>query len=224
MHRAADTPDQDLLVQSRALGDPTRHAVFAYLREAPAPVGVAELTAHFGLNHNAIRQHLAKLVEAGLVVGEQVSAEGRGRPPWKYRPVPGAAERLGGTNPFEALSMLLLELLNGGSTPREVGRRAGRRMAVEYGAEADAAEILDAVARRLGFEPHRVERGDGVDVVLGRCPFVGPAGAAPDVVCDLHLGIAEGIAEQAAGEATIGGFVVRPPERAGCRINVAVPA
>ncbi|HRE03950.1 MAG TPA: helix-turn-helix domain-containing protein, partial [Ilumatobacteraceae bacterium] len=60
-------PDQDVLRQSRALGDPTRYAVFAYLRDAPGGAGVAELTEHFGLNHNAIRQHLAKLVAASLV-------------------------------------------------------------------------------------------------------------------------------------------------------------
>ena len=198
--------------------------MFAYVRDAPEPVGVAELTAHFGLNHNAIRQHLAKLVYAGLVQGEAEGRAGRGRPPRRFRPTPGAAERWGGTSPFETLSMLLLELLNGGSTPREVGRRAGRKMAIDHGAEADAVEILAAVARRLGFEPHRSETAAGVDVVLERCPFVGPASAAPEVVCELHLGIAEGIAAQAGDDARIDGLVVRPPERAGCRIQVALPA
>ena len=51
--------------QARALGDPTRHSIFQYVADAGHPVGVAELTAHLGLNHNAIRQHLAKLVSAG---------------------------------------------------------------------------------------------------------------------------------------------------------------
>ena len=48
--------------QARALGDPTRHQIFRYIASAGRPVDVAELTAHLGLNHNAIRQHLAKLV------------------------------------------------------------------------------------------------------------------------------------------------------------------
>ena len=53
--------------QARALGDPTRHAVFRYVADSGSAVDVAELTEHFGLNHNAIRQHLAKLVDAELV-------------------------------------------------------------------------------------------------------------------------------------------------------------
>jgi DNA-binding transcriptional ArsR family regulator len=54
----------NLQAQARALGDPTRYEVFRYIADASRPVDVAELTAHFGFNHNAIRQHLAKLVDA----------------------------------------------------------------------------------------------------------------------------------------------------------------
>jgi DNA-binding transcriptional ArsR family regulator len=45
--------------QARALGDPTRHAIFRYIVDAGDAVDVAELTGQFGFNHNAIRQHLA---------------------------------------------------------------------------------------------------------------------------------------------------------------------
>jgi len=47
--------------QARALGDPTRHEVFRYITDADRPVDIAEMTEHFGLNHNAIRQQLAFL-------------------------------------------------------------------------------------------------------------------------------------------------------------------
>ena len=54
---------------------------------------MAELTEHFGLNHNAIRQHLAKLVDADLVVEDKAPSTGRGRPRLSYRvdPAPTAA-------------------------------------------------------------------------------------------------------------------------------------
>lgn len=224
MPRTTTPPDHDVLEQSRALGDPTRHAVFVYLRDAPAPVGVAELTAHFGLNHNAIRQHLTKLVEAGLVASELDRPSGPGRPARRYRAIPGAAERWGGVSAYEALSMMLVELLQSGRTPREVGREAGRRLAAQHGVEAGSVEVLDAVARRLGFEPHVDQTPTGVEVVLDRCPFVGPAAAAPEVVCDLHRGIAEGITEQAADGATIDDVVIHPPQHAGCRIKVGAAA
>jgi DNA-binding transcriptional ArsR family regulator len=68
---------------------------------------VAELTAHFGLNHNAIRQHLAKLVEAGLVVETTAAARGPGRPRLLYQVDPVAESRWGVTGPYERLSVLL---------------------------------------------------------------------------------------------------------------------
>jgi predicted ArsR family transcriptional regulator len=129
----------------------------------------------------------------------------------------------GGSSPFEALSLMLIELLRHDGTPREVGQRAGRRLAAEQGTDGGAVETLDAVARRMGFEPQLRPTRVGVDVILERCPFAGPAAAAPEIVCDLHRGIAEGIAEEASGDATVVDLVARPPKRAGCRIKVAVP-
>lgn len=211
----------DLYVFSRALGDPTRFTIFTCVRDAAAPVGVAELAERCGLHHNAVRQHLAKLVEAGLVVEATRATSGRGRPRLVYRPAPGAAERWGGVGPHAALAALLLELVRGRSSAREVGRRAGQRLAVEHGADADAVDILCAVARRLGFEPRTETAAAGTDVVLDRCPFADLAGAAPDIVCELHHGIAEGIAARAADGATVTGLLVRPPHVAGCRISVA---
>ncbi len=221
---AASGQDDDLLAVSRALGDPTRHAVFVYVRDAPAPVSVAELTEHFGVNHNAIRQHLAHLAEVGLVRSEAQKPSGPGRPAHRYRATPGAAQRWGGTNAHEALAMMLVELLRTNATPREVGRVAGRRLAAEHRGAVDTVEILEAVARRLGFEPNVTTTGPGVDVVLDRCPFAETAAAAPDVICDLHHGIAEGIAEQAADGAMVDDLIVHPPHRAGCRIKVSAPS
>jgi len=115
---------------------------------------------------------------------------------------------------------MLLEVVRGG-TPREVGEAAGRRLARQHGTKAGAVEVLEAVARRLGFEPRLEPRTDGTDVVLQRCPFVDAAGPAPDIVCKLHEGIAEGIAQSAKGRAHVIELVVHPPRRAGCRIRVA---
>ena len=100
-----------LQVQARALGDPTRHSIFQYLVDADAPVGVAELTDHFGLNHNAIRQHLAKLVGAGLVIESTAAPSGRGRPRLEYTVDPSSDSRWGVTGPYERLAVLLTELV-----------------------------------------------------------------------------------------------------------------
>jgi DNA-binding transcriptional ArsR family regulator len=50
--------------EARALGDPTRHAILRHLAVAPGPLGVDELTELLQLNHNATRQHLARLAAA----------------------------------------------------------------------------------------------------------------------------------------------------------------
>src|SRR5436190_7668299 len=113
--------------QARALGDPTRHEIFRYVADAPMPVDVPELTEHFGLNHNAIRQHLAKLVDAELVTETTAPATGRGRPRLCYEVAPAVESRWGVTGPYERLSLLLSEILRTGDSPVDVGRRAGRR-------------------------------------------------------------------------------------------------
>ena len=217
-------PDDTLLKQGRALGDPTRNAIFVHIRDAHLPPTVAELTDAFGLNHNAIRQHLAKLRDAGLVTEEVSAPVGPGRPARRYRLVPGVSERWGGPGPHETLSTMLLELLDGKGTPLEVGRSMGRRLAAEYGDELDGAEVLGAVARRLGFEPETEPTQRGLDLVLGKCPFVDQATAAPQIVCSLHHGIAEGIAQQASGGVNVDDLIARSPLRAGCRIEVSEPA
>jgi DNA-binding transcriptional ArsR family regulator len=60
--------DDEMQREARALGDPTRHRLFRHILTAPDAVGVADLTNHVQLNHNAVRQHLAVLKEAKLVV------------------------------------------------------------------------------------------------------------------------------------------------------------
>ena len=94
----------NLQVQARALGDPTRHKVFRAIVDGDAPLDVAHLTAEFGLNHNAIRQHLAKLVAADLVEETVAAPSGRGRPRLQYTVAPGAESRWGVTGPYESFA------------------------------------------------------------------------------------------------------------------------
>ena len=202
--------------QARALGDPTRHEIFRYLVDAGAPVGVAELTSHLGLNHNAIRQHLAKLVVAGLVIEWTQATGAPGRPPLQYEVSPTAGSRWGAVGPYQRLSLLLSEVIRTGDPPVEVGRRAGVRLRVP--ATDDPVVDVAAALERQGFEPEVRRRRHGADVVLGCCPFEAAARADRDVVCTLHLGIAEGLAVGTGVE--VEELVVKDPRRAGCRVRL----
>lgn len=205
--------------QARALGDPTRHRIFQYLIDAVEAVGVAELTSYFELNHNAIRQHLAKLGDAGLVTEETSPSEGPGRPRLVYRVDPAADGRWGTVGPYQRLSLLLIDMIARGSSARETGRRAGRVTKVPTSDSSDdkVSALGDAVARG-GFEPRMRRRDKTVEYILGTCPFADAAAADPDTICGLHLGLAQGLADQLDG-VTVTDLVPRDPHRAGCRLS-----
>lgn len=211
--------DKDMLQrQARALGDPTRHELFRYLAVADRPVGVAELTDHAGLNHNAVRQHLAKLVAAGLVVERVGEPTGRGRPRLEYTVEPSTDCRWGVVGPYERLSLLLAEIIRTGDDPIEVGRRAARREHLGTSTSDDAvATLVDRMARH-GFDPAVTRDGDRIEVVLQRCPFESAALTDPDTICNLHLGLARGVADQSVG-LFVDGLIPRDPRRAGCRLH-----
>jgi predicted ArsR family transcriptional regulator len=205
--------------QARALGDPTRYAIFRYIADASDPVDVAEMTAYFDLNHNAIRQHVAKLLDAELVVEEQGSRDGPGRPPFTYRVDPGVESRWGTTGPYERLALLLAEMVRTGDSPRTVGRRAGRKFRLSGDDDDPVGAVVNAMNSQ-GFEPEVRGRGTRIDVVLRTCPFETTALADPDVVCSLHLGMAEGVVEGGDGRLVIDELVRHDPRRANCRLRM----
>ncbi len=215
-HRTAPT----LQEQARALGDPTRHGIFEYVADADRPVDVAELTDHFRLNHNAIRQHLGKLVEARLLTESRAVGGGRGRPKLLYRLDPGADSRWGVAGPYERLSVLLTEMVRTGESAYDVGRESGARQRRPAPDEDPVGFVADAMARQ-GFDPEVRRLRDGrADVVLHRCPFESAVLADADTVCDLHLGIAEGVAELTDGRVLLDELMVHDARRAGCRLRM----
>lgn len=211
--------DESLQQEARALGDPTRHRIFRYIADADTPVGVSELTDFVQLNHNAVRQHLAVLKDAGLVMEEVEDRSRPGRPRLLYRLHPEASERWGGAGAYSWLAGLLAAALRLREGPRRVGRAEGRRLAAGTPAGADRVEAFEEELTRRGFRPVRSDRGRRVEFVLGRCPFAEVAASDPATVCDLHLGLAEGMAEQLGG-LEVQRLVPRDAHRAGCRLAV----
>lgn len=208
-----------LQVQARALGDPTRQEIFRYLVDAGTDVDVAELTDHVGLNHNAVRQHLAKLVDADLVEEARARPSGRGRPRLLYRVAPTAESRWGVAGPYERLAVLLTEVVRTGDAPEAVGARAGRRLIMGgSGASVDAVDRFEDAMARQGFDPTVQARGDEVEVVLRSCPFASAVLADADTVCQLHLGLARGAAE-AIGGIEVDQLEPKDPRRAHCRLR-----
>lgn len=211
--------DACLQAQARALGDPTRFEIFQYLAEAHHPVGVKELARHFGFNPNAIRQHLAKLLAADMVV-EQVSVpQGRGRPGRVYRQSPAAQARWGNINPYEHLCLLMSEMLRTREKAIEVGRRAGRRQRL-HAESGDTLKAMVAGMEKLGFEPHVVQREEATDVLLEACPFSSAALVDPENVCQIHLGMAQGMLEHDECTHVAEERRADDPRRGGCILRI----
>ena len=204
--------------QARALGHPTRHAIYRFVADATEPVSVAALTTHFELNHNAIRQHLAKLVDAGLVLERLAEATGPGRRRLLYVVNPAAGGPWAASGPYERLSLMLSEIIRTGDSPVEVGRRAGLAAQLPPSSPDDPVRDIAGAMAAQGFDPAIRTAKGRTDIVLQHCPFQSTAIAHPDTVCLLHLGMAEGLAEGTAVE--VEELVAKDPRRADCRLRI----
>ena len=199
-------PDPSL---AQVLSAPLRRRIFDLIAASEHPISVGELTDALGCNHNAVRQHLVRLRDAGLVDETVEDRTQPGRPRYLYRATPPP-------DPYARLARLLLDLYSGRDTPRSVGRQQGRADAAA-GMTTDAIDALELDAHRNGFAPRRITKGRHIELVLDECPLAEAAIADPRTVCALHRGLAEGVVEGLGG-ARVESFTVHDPTAAGCRI------
>lgn len=200
------------LDEHQALASRSRTALLDALRERPGPLGVDELAAAVGLHVNTTREHLDRLVAAGLVTRAPEHRTTRGRPRIMYR----HREPVGARVREVIDEVLLAGYGQQMSAPSDVAEAAGRQAAEVYIAEqpparatdpADAVRILVLELDRLGFEPEV----DGDRIRLRHCPVEQLARARSEVVCAAHLGMTTamvdriGQIEVAGGEPLVDG-------------------
>lgn len=217
--KGGEDRDGQLQRQARALGEASRYRIFRYVVDADGPVGVAAITAHVGLNHNSVRQHLAKLCAAGLLVEEIARSGGPGRPTLRYRAAAATAALSGASSPYEHLSMLLLEVLGGGD-PFEVGAAAGRRALSPAKGDVDPLDVLEAEMARQGFHSRREQTGTAVELVVSSCPFEAAATTNAEVVCELHRGLTQGMVQALGSDVGYVRLDAGNPRAGGCRIRL----
>ena len=176
------------------------------------------------LHANTVRLHLERLREAGLVDVEPVHRGTVGRPQHVYSLAAGAPG-LGFDPPSYTLLAGLLAALaervgaaadDAAAAGESWGREAGRRTRSRSCAKALAAEM-----DRLGFDPASEHvPGGGVDMAFLHCPFRELAEAYPELVCNLHRGICEGVVD-AVGGGSVEAFSTLY-DRDPCRVTVAL--
>ncbi len=207
----------DPLPVFKALGDDTRFAIYQELARSPAPLSATELAERLTLHPNTVRPHLDRMREAGLVEVEPIHRGTVGRPQLRYSLAPGAPG-LGLDPPAHTLLAGLLaalaEQLGGdGLDAANLGRRWGADATGRRQSGRGCLAALVAELDRLGFDPVESELGAGdtdrrrVRVDFLHCPFRELAEAYPDLVCNLHRGIVEGVVGKSARTGQPAGMV-----------------
>ena len=218
----------DALAVYKALGDDTRFAIYRELAVSPSACSATDLAERLGLHPNTVRPHLDRMREAGLVEVEAVHRGTVGRPQLRYSLAPGAPG-LGLDPPAHTLLAGLLAALAEqqgveGDEAAGLGRRWGEEaVARRRGARSCIAALMGELDR-LGFDPvdSHLDGGDGrrVRVDFLHCPFRELAEAYPDLVCNLHRGIVEGVVA-AAGPGMVERFNTLG-DRDPCNVAVSV--
>ncbi|MET0422085.1 MAG: helix-turn-helix domain-containing protein [Acidimicrobiia bacterium] len=200
----------DQLAVLKALGDETRYAMYQELARSTAALSAQDLADALGIHANTVRLHLDRLREAGLVDAEAVHRGTVGRPQHLYFLAPGAPS-LGFDPPAHALlAGLLAALAERVGADGAEATAIGRVWGADAGKRARSHDCLGALERelsRLGFEPAVELMDDVIDGAGGdrtrieflHCPFRELAEAYPELVCNLHRGLCEGVVESAGG-------------------------
>ncbi|UQU67800.1 hypothetical protein COUCH_16650 [Couchioplanes caeruleus] len=179
------------------LADPSRRALYDYVRRQDHAVGREEAADATQMSRNLAAFHLDKLVEAGLLAARYEPPagrpRGRGRAPKVYEPTGDGLTVTIPQRQYELLADVLAESLAAHETPGQVARERGRRFGQ---AMRGAGDVLGALAG-LGFEP---EAAAGA-VRLHNCPFHAVAARHTELVCGLNLsfitGLLDGLGEDA---------------------------
>jgi predicted ArsR family transcriptional regulator len=208
----------DRLSLFKVLADPSRYAVYQEVAQADRALSTSEIAQRLDLHPNTVRLHLEKMREAGLLVAATDHHGSVGRPHYRWTAVPQAPSL--GLEPagYRLLAHLLGELAAqaplGAGRAAAVGRRkglergGGSRRAGAKGRDPRAAclqAVMDELAG-LGFDPALEPPEQDADaaqatIAFTHCPFRELAVLYPDVVCELHRGITEGILAGAVASA-----------------------
>lgn len=215
-----------LFATARALGEETRFRIYRDLCASGRPASVSDLAGRFDLHPNAVRQHLARLEQAGLVVSSLDRSPGAGRPRRLFEANPEPLE-LVVVHPPRSLKPLLAMLSQlAASLPTSRLREVGRAWGLAWAAERRRANgsaprtrrtRLDQFALQLaewGWQPASREERGVVRVTTERCLFHDVAPERDGRCCALEEGVLSGLVE-----ATLDGHA-REVRIEGCRLDL----
>jgi predicted ArsR family transcriptional regulator len=191
-----------------ALEDPSRRALYRFIRASAQPVTREQAAAAIGISRKLAAFHLDKLVDAGLLVAAYdrgARTQALGRAPKAYRPADVQVSISIPERQPAALAELLIDaVLTAG--PDEKPRDAVLRVAEEHGRSLGdearatarpgrigaerALTLAEATLRSRAYEPVRVSP---TCVRMRNCPFEPLAHQATDLVCVMNHRLMTGL-------------------------------
>ncbi|WP_405145763.1 helix-turn-helix domain-containing protein [Sphaerisporangium sp. NBC_01403] len=177
-----------------------RDLVLAMVREAPAPLSVADIAERLDVHPNTVRFHLDALLASGAVERTAGERAGPGRPPVVYVPRPGM-DRGGPRNYLLLAEILAGHLAATAADPAQAAIDAGRTWGaflaqspppVQEVTETQAVGRLVELLDGLGFAPEPQPAERPTRIGLRHCPFLELTDTRARVVCPIHLGLMQG--------------------------------
>jgi predicted ArsR family transcriptional regulator len=202
---------------ARALGEDTRFRIYRQLCRTESAVAVTTLAQEFSLHPNAIRQHLSRLEQAGLVVSRaERGGGGAGRPRRLYEASP---EPIDFAHPPRSMRMLVTVLAetvdalpSDADTLVRFGRSWGRNWATRRKrgnggtprSRRGRADLLAGELRDWGWRPTVVRTGSQFTLTTGRCLWRDLVPSSNGRSCALEEGLVTGLTEALVnGHATV---------------------
>ena len=174
-----------------SLSDPTRRRLYVFVSRSKEPIGRDEAADALGIPRQTAAYHLDRLAEEGLVDVEFLRRSGRtgpgaGRPAKLYKRTDRDHEVSLPPRRYGLAARILLEVVSTGAIKRKDLAAAAHRIGAELGEVG-----LDQALRQTGYDPV-MEEGE---IRFRNCPFHILKTQDQRTVCNLNLGLVEGMLE-----------------------------
>jgi predicted ArsR family transcriptional regulator len=220
-----------------SLAEPTRRALYRYVRDRGTAVSRDEAAAGVGVPRHQAKFHLDRLVDDGLLEAEFARRTGRqgpgaGRPAKLYRR---GSRELAVTVPerrYELAGQLMARAI---ADARSTGQPAGEALdraardrggelaglaRQEAGGNPSHAALLAAVRAALDEEGYQT-RTDPAGLTLANCPFRALAAEHTALICGMNLAIMEGLLDRLDRPGGLGLAAVLDPAEGRCCVRLA---
>lgn len=193
---------------------PRRQQVLDTLREAAAPLGVAEVAERIQIHPNTARFHLDALAAESTIERTLEQPSGPGRPRTVYAPRPGMDRT--GARSYRLLAQILLSHLSAGPEAGAGAEAAGRAWGrflidrpspFQHVTAEDSAARLTTLLADLDFAPEPRGSAPVPEIIrLRHCPFLELAEEYGPLVCRIHLGLMQGALTELQAPVTVTGL------------------